>query len=62
MQAIETFLLFRGVRKLPYYFRNIIFKMAFDYSLYPTENDFQLFSDKEFIEKNCHVLFAVCKK
>jgi 2-polyprenyl-3-methyl-5-hydroxy-6-metoxy-1,4-benzoquinol methylase len=62
MQGWEKLLLTRGIRKLPYSFRNTIFEKKFGRTLYPTFNDYQLFADKETIEKHCHVLFAVCKK
>lgn len=62
MNFFESLLLLRGVRKLPYSFRNKVFSGLFNRSLYPLNEDFDLFSDKSFIEKHCHVLFAVCKK
>jgi ubiquinone/menaquinone biosynthesis C-methylase UbiE len=62
MYQSEKLLLKRGVRKLPYSLRNGIFKNIFGYSLYPEMVDFQLFTDKDYIEQNCHVLYTVCKK
>ena len=62
MQWLEKLLLKRGIRKLPYSLRNTIFSAIFGYTLYPAAGDFQLFTDKNFIEQNCHVLYAVCKK
>ena len=62
MHWFEKLLLKRGVRKLPYSLRNAIFKGMFGHSLYPTADDFQLFTEKSYIEQNCHVLYAVCKK
>jgi ubiquinone/menaquinone biosynthesis C-methylase UbiE len=59
---MEKLLLARGVRKLPYQLRNWIFKSMFKSPLYPEIGDYQLFGDKDFIEKSCHVLFAVCRK
>jgi len=59
---MEKLLLTRGVRKLPYKLRNGIFKSMFKSALYPEIVDYKLFGDRDFIEKNCHVLFAVCKK
>jgi ubiquinone/menaquinone biosynthesis C-methylase UbiE len=59
---VEELLLTRGIRKLPYSFRNKIFTTLFQQSLYPVKEDFQLFSSKEFVKSVCHVLFAVCKK
>ncbi|MDO3642233.1 bifunctional 2-polyprenyl-6-hydroxyphenol methylase/3-demethylubiquinol 3-O-methyltransferase UbiG [Mucilaginibacter sp. L3T2-6] len=61
-RRMENLLLARGIRKLPYKVRNSVFESFFGQSLYPTSHDFQLFSEKEFAEKNCHVLFAVCRK
>ncbi|HEY9003792.1 MAG TPA: class I SAM-dependent methyltransferase [Mucilaginibacter sp.] len=61
-QFIEKLLLTRGIRKLPYSLRNGIFKLLFKTPLYPEIREYQLFENKDFIEKNCHVLFAVCKK
>lgn len=58
----EKLLLKRGVRKLPYTIRDGIFYSLFRSSLYPASTDYKLFDDKEFIESNCHVLFAVCIK
>jgi ubiquinone/menaquinone biosynthesis C-methylase UbiE len=62
MHQLEKLLLKRGIRKLPYSFRNSVFSGIFGYSLYPAAGDFQLFIDKNYIEQNCHVLYAVCKK
>lgn len=59
---MEKLLLTRGIRKLPYKFRNRVFFSLFRSSLYPVMGDYKLFPDKEYIEKNCHVLFAVCIK
>lgn len=58
----EKLLLKRGIRKLPYTVRDGIFHSMFRSSLYPVSTDYTLFDDKEFIESNCHVLFAVCIK
>jgi len=60
--GMEKLLLARGVRKLPYKIRDRIFRSVFDSSLYPMPGDYQLFPDREYIEENCHVLFAVCRK
>jgi len=62
MYAFEKLLLAKGIRKLPYTFRNKVFEQRFKQTLYPTFDDYQLFADKETIEKHCHVLFAVCRK
>ena len=62
MHRLEKLLLKRGIRKLAYSFRNTIFSGLFGYSLYPAAADFQLFTDRIYIEQNCHVLYAVCKK
>lgn len=62
MHSTEKILLARGIRKLPYKLRNGIFRTVFGASLYPTAVDYRMFSDREFIEENCHVLFAVCRK
>jgi 2-polyprenyl-3-methyl-5-hydroxy-6-metoxy-1,4-benzoquinol methylase len=62
MKISENLLLARGIRKLSYQFRNMIFKKLFNLDLYPSVNDFKLLSDKMVIDKKCHVLFAVCKK
>ena len=59
---MEKLLLMRGIRKLPYKLRNRVFFSLFRSSLYPVVGDYKLFPDKEFIEKKCHVLFAVCIK
>jgi len=61
-QFMEKLLLTRGIRKLPYSLRNRVFKSIFKGPLYPEIRDYRLFEGKDFIEKNCHVLFAVCKK
>lgn len=61
-QGAEMLLLARGIRKIPYKTRNRVFRRIFGSSLYPTPDDYQMFSGREFIEKNCHVLFAVCRK
>ncbi|WP_158797047.1 class I SAM-dependent methyltransferase [Pedobacter sp. L105] len=62
MKEMEKLLLARGVRKLPYKLRNLLFSKQFDYPLYPSASDFDLFEIKKTVEKHCHVLFAVCKK
>lgn len=62
MYSWEKLLLKRGIRKLPYALRNGVFNRMFDYPLYPSAEDYQLFTDRDYIENNCHVLFAVCKK
>jgi len=62
MKGVEKLLLGRGIRKIPYSFRNNLFKKLFRSPLYPSPDDFRLFPDKKFIEDHCHVLFAVCKK
>lgn len=62
MYSTEKILLARGIRKLPYKFRDGIFRSVFGSSLYPTAVDYKMFPDRRFIEENCHVLFAVCRK
>jgi ubiquinone/menaquinone biosynthesis C-methylase UbiE len=62
MHGLEKLLLTRGIRKLPYALRNKLFTKKFNYPLYPSSSDFELFDDKETVEKHCHVLFAVCEK
>lgn len=62
MKYFELFLLLRGIRKIPYKIRNACMKAFTGFVLYPTEKDFSLSRDKEFIENNCFVLFAICQK
>mgnify|MGYP001057878551 FL=1 len=58
----ETVFLSFGIRKLPYSLRNSIMNLFFGYNLYPVDKDFVLEKDLMIINKNCPVLFAVCKK
>ena len=61
-QAVESLLLLRGVRKLPYSFRSGLMKSFFNIPLYNQPDDFNLSDNKAFVEANCPVLFAICRK
>lgn len=52
----------RGVRRLPFRFKNKLSRLFAGIPLYPQPGDFKLETDTAIIDSRCPVLLAVCKK